>query len=281
MLVQIPVTTEVIDKNADLKLTSKVDDQKIIIEMDTRKRDYRTHLNLPRGVKIGWINERTFEVQELSAFAWPIIYRVTTADGYYDHQGQRTYFTPEVAGLSSHKQVSHVVVRLGVFLCVIAGLGYRSASYLMKVLFQVEVSRSALARWVKEVADSLPSRSEMVKLLNEQQPITQGHFDEIFPLGTSACVLVLKDEHGRLVATEEVPKRDEEHVKPFLERMQKLGLKITTFYIDHYQVYVNAITAVYPQAEIQYDYFHIIQNWTQRLESLPTQRSETLPPSAG
>jgi len=130
----------------------------------------------------------------------------------------------------------------------------------MKVLFQVEVSRSALARWVKEVADSLPSRDEMVKLLNAQQPITQGHFDEIFPLGTSRCVLVLKDEHGRLIATEEIPKRDAEHVKPFLERVQRLGLKITTFYIDHCQAYLNAITAVYPQAEIQYDYFHIIQN---------------------
>ena len=37
-------------------------------------------------------------------------------------------------------------------------------------------------------------------------------------------MLVLKDEHGRLLAAEEVKKRDEENVKPFLERFKKLVL---------------------------------------------------------
>jgi transposase len=70
----------------------------------------------------------------------------------------------------------------------------------------------------------------------------------------------MKDEHGRLLAAAEVAKRDEEHVKPFLQRFQRLGLQFTSFYIDHCQAYFNAIGAVYPQAEIQYDYFHILQN---------------------
>jgi hypothetical protein len=100
----------------------------------------------------------------------------------------------------------------------------------------------------------------MVKLLQQQKPITQGHFDELFPLGTAACVLVLRDEHGRLVAAQAVKQRDEEHTKPFLERLKRLGLDIKIFYIDHWQAYFNAIGAVYPQAEIQYDYFHILQN---------------------
>jgi hypothetical protein len=151
-------------------------------------------------------------------------------------------------------------LRLGVFLCVIAGLGTRQSAWLMGILFQVTISKSALDRWVDEVADALPSADEMVKLLHQAQPITQGHFDEIFPLGTEACLLVLKDEHGRLVAAQEVEQRDEEHVKPFLQRLQRLGLELATFYIDHCQAYVNAIHAVYPQAHIQFDYFHILQN---------------------
>jgi hypothetical protein len=96
--------------------------------------------------------------------------------------------------------------------------------------------------------------------MHQKQPITAGHFDEIFPLGSAACVLVLKDEHGRIVATAEVPNRDEEHVTPFLQRFQRLGLKLATFDIDHCQAYVNAIGAVYPEAQIQFDYFHILQN---------------------
>jgi Transposase len=261
MFVQMPVTTEVIEKNADLQPKGKFEEQRLIIELDLRRRDYHKLFQLKRNVKINWYNERTFEVQELSAFAWPLVYRVTTADGYYlSAPGQRVNFTPQVQGLCTKRKVSDVVLRLAVFLCIIAGLGLRKASWLMSVLFQLTVSNSALERWVEEVADNLPSEDEMVKLLHQQKPITQGHFDELFPLGTEACVLVLKDEHGRLLAAEEVDKRDEEHVKPFLQRFQRLGLQFTTFYIDHCQAYFKAIGAVYPQAAIQYDYFHILQN---------------------
>jgi hypothetical protein len=54
-------------------------------------------------------------------------------------------------------------------------------------------------------------------------------------------VIVLKDEHGRIVAMEELEKRDEAHVKPFLARLKRLGLTIKTFYIDHCQAYMNAV----------------------------------------
>jgi Transposase len=276
MIIQLPVTTGAIEKNADLRPSGKAEDNKIIIEFDTRKRDYHKMFKLKRGVKIHWINERAFEAQELSGFAWPIIYRITTADGYYvNGQGQRVYFTPELAALSTQRKVSDVVLRLGVFLCIIAGLGSRQASWLMRVLFRVTVSKSAIDRWVDEVADSLPSEDEMVKLLHRQRPITQGHFDEIFPLGTQSCLVVLKDEHGRIVAAQEVTKRDEEHVKPFLERLKRLGLDLKAFYIDHWQAYANAIKAVYPQADIQLDYFHILQNiWRKVWDEFRTHRRD-------
>ncbi|MCW5967171.1 MAG: transposase [Blastocatellales bacterium] len=261
MIIQVPITTEVIEKNSDLQPSGKVEDNRIIIEMDTRQRDYHKQYNLKRKVKILWAKERTFDVQELSGFSWPIVYRVTTAEGYYSNGcGERVYFTPEVPGLSTRRKVSDVVLRLGIFLYVIVGIGSRKASWLMEVLFQVTVSKSALDRWVDEVADALPSSEEMVKLLHQQRPITQGHLDELFPLGGDACVLALKDEHGRIIVAQEVEKRDEEHVKPFLEGLKRLGLDLKAFYIDHWQAYFNAIRAVYPEAEIQYDYFHILQN---------------------
>ena len=75
------------------------------------------------------------------------------------------------------------------------------------------------------------------------------------------CVRVAKDEHGRIVVTQEVAKRDETSVKPLLERLKTLGLKIETFYIDGYKLYYNAIVSVFGKAvQIQYDYFHLIQN---------------------
>lgn len=261
MFIQLPVTTEVLEQNADLKPRGKAENNQLVIEFDLRQRDYHKLFQLKRKVKIQWHNTRTFEVQELSGFSWPIVYRLTTADGsYLNEQGERVYFTPRIAGLSTRRKVSDVLLRLGVFLCVVAGLGTRQTSWLLKVLFQVEVSKSALDRWIDEVADSLPSADEMIKLLHKDKPITQAHFDEIFPLGGKDCLLVLKDEHGRLVAAQQVEKRDQEHVVPFLERLHRLGLNLSVFYIDHCQAYVNAIAAVYPQADIQFDYFHILQN---------------------
>ena len=85
--------------------------------------------------------------------------------GYYkNEQGERVSFTPEISGLSSYRKVSDVTCRLAVCLYVIAGLGTRQVSKWMKLLFQVDVSKSSIDRWVREVADSLPSEDEIIIL---------------------------------------------------------------------------------------------------------------------
>ena len=113
MIIQLPVTTEVLEKIDDLNPRGRVENKQILIEFDTRKRDYRQELGLSRKTKISWCNERTFDVQELSSFPWPILYRITTADGYYKNEsGDRVYFTPEITGLSTYCKVSEVTCRL-------------------------------------------------------------------------------------------------------------------------------------------------------------------------
>ena len=88
-------------------------------------------------------------MQELSGFPWPLVYRITTATGYYTNEsGQRVYFTPEVRGLSTLRKVSDVVVRLGVFLCIIAGLGARQASWLLRVCFYRQGSNVGVSKGV-------------------------------------------------------------------------------------------------------------------------------------
>src|SRR4029450_13145618 len=85
MIIQVPVTTEVLDKNEDLCPSGKAEENKILIEFDTRKRDYHKMFKLKGNVKIQWINQRTFDVQELSGLAWQIRYLVTTADAHYSN----------------------------------------------------------------------------------------------------------------------------------------------------------------------------------------------------
>jgi transposase-like protein len=132
----------------------------------------------------------------------------------------------------------------------------------------VRVSKSSIDRWIDEVAERLPSAAALVEELNRRQPITAGHFDGFFPRGAKGkCVLVLQDEHGRIIATDEIDAEKEEQVKPLLLRLKRLGLPLKTFYIDHRQALRKAIHAVYPQARIQYDYFHILQNIWKKLWS--------------
>jgi hypothetical protein len=264
--VRVPVSTEVIEANPDCQISGAYENGVLMITIDTRDQNHHQRLGVGTRTQLHWGKEHCFEAQELSALAWPIRYRVLTREGYYlDETGNRVHFTTQATGIDSRRQVSAVLMRAAVLLIVIAGVGYRRAAWLLQQLFHVETSKSALQRWVKEIAQQLPSANEIIQLLNQKQPITEAHFDEIFPRGTDQCVLVLKDEHGRIVAAQTVDKRDEESVRPFLQRMKDLGLRLQAFYIDGCRAYYNAIRAVFGQAvQIQYDYFHILQNaWRQ------------------
>jgi Transposase len=262
LYVTVPVSTEVIEANPDCQISGAYENGGLMITIDTRHQNHHQRWGLGTKTELHWGREHCLEAQELSGVAWPIRYRVLSREGYYvNKQGQRVHFTTWAKGIDSRRRVSEVVMRAAVLVVVIAGVGYRRAAWLLQQLFQVEISKSALQRWVEEIAAQLPSAEEIIRQLNEKLPITEAHFDEIFPRGTAQCVLVLKDEHGRLLATQAVDKRDEESVKPFLQRMKDLGLSLQAFYIDGCQAYYNAIRAIFGQAvKIQYDYFHIIQN---------------------
>jgi hypothetical protein len=260
---KVPISTAVIEDNASCVRGAAYREKTAVIFLDARGQNHRKILGISKRTKLHWSKDtRQYEAQELSSFPWPIRYEVTTADAWYlDREGNRVHYSPPLLGLDPHALVSDAVKRSAVILIVIGAIGYRRASWILQELFRVTISKSALARWVKDVASELPSPEEMVRLLEEDKPITEGHFDEIFPKGKAGGpVLVLKDEHGRIVITEQVESRDEEHVKAFLGKVKAMGLKIRTFYIDTCQAYRNAIPAVFPDALIQLDLFHIIQN---------------------
>lgn len=262
LFMKLPVSTEVIESNPDCAFSGDFKDGVIRVTVDTREQNVHQRLGLGTKTRLHWGRDNSYEVQELSAMLWPIRYQVLVREGYYlDKDGERVHFTTEAKGLDARRGVSQVLLRAAVLLVVIAGVGVRKAAWLLGQLFHVELSKSTLQRWIGEVADSLPSADEMVRRLNEDKPITEMHLDEYRPLGSNRWVLVFKDEHGRLIGMEEVQKREEDTVKPFLRRFKTLGLGLKRFYIDGYKAYFNSIRAVFGQdVPIQYDYFHIIQN---------------------
>lgn len=70
----------------------------------------------------------------------------------------------------------------------------------------------------------------------------------------------MRDEHGRLLFSIRLKKRDSWHIQAILRWFRMLGLQIKIFYVDFWLAYPPAIKAIYPNAEIQYDFFHVIQN---------------------
>jgi hypothetical protein len=216
---------------------------------------------LTTKTQLQWGKEHGVEVQELSALAWPIRYRVLTREGYSRQDGQRVHFTTAARGLDARQGVAAVLRRAAVLLVVVAGVGCRRAGWLWEQLFHVQTAKSALHRWVEEIAATLPNAAAMLQTLHQQRPITEAHCDELFPRGSDLCVLVLKDEHGRILATQEVDKRDEQTVVPFLQHIKGLGIELKAFYIDGCKAYDKAIRTVFgPAVALQYDYFPILQH---------------------
>ena len=281
---QVPISTAVIEHNPSCVVRAEFENNCAVIYLDLRRQDHQKILGMGSRPKLHWSKEtRTFEAQELSAFPWPIRYHVTTADAWYhDGESDRVHYSPSLLGLDSYAKVSDAVKRAGVLLVVIGAIGYRRVTWLLKELFQVDTTKSSLARWVKDVAAQLPSKEEIVARLNEERPITEAHFDEIFPKGRAGpgCVLVIKDEHSRIITSERIEQRDEEHVKAFLERFQALGLRIRTFYIDTCATYRKVIPQVFKEARIQLDYFHIIQNVWRHLWKFFVSRRKAIASSA-
>src|SRR5262249_50842624 len=81
--------------------------------------------------------------------------------------------------------------------------------------------------------------------------------------------------HGRILITQAVEKRDEEHVKPFLERIKALGLDLQTCDTDHWQADAQAIQAIFPSAQLRLDYFHILQTvWREGMDEFRRHRRD-------
>lgn len=106
--------------------------------------------------------------------------------------------------------ITTVTLRAAVMLSVLACVGMRSVAWVLRELFHVETTKSSLSRWLMEAASQLPEGLVDGSPSEREKPKAEARLDEIFPRGWGrGCVPVVKDERGRVVATEEVEDREE------------------------------------------------------------------------
>jgi Transposase len=271
--VQMQFTSAVTERYQDAFVGSSIENGATIIQFDLRQHDF--HDVLGTQATICWRKDSYHvDVHELSTFHNPILYRFIVAQGcYVDDQNQRRYFTPAIQGVSTSQHVSHSVIRLACYLAVVCGVSLRHLALLFSVLFLIPITKSSIKRWIDDIGVHLPPPEEMLRHLLARAPATECHIDGYYPLGTDHCVMVVKDEHDRILITHEAASENGDEARQFLQRCKDLGLNVTAAFSDYSQSFTEAIKAVFPHARFQADHFHTVKNiWGHLKKSLLSYR---------
>jgi transposase len=258
--VQMQFESAVTEMYQDAFVGSSIENGATIITFDLRQRDLPHELGAPST--LFWRKEAYHvDVHELSTFHNPIKYRFILTQGYYlDGQNQRIYFTPEIKGVSTAQHMSHSTIRLACYLAVVCGVSLRHIALLFSALFLIPTTKSSIKRWIDDIGSHLPTPEDMLRHLLALTPVTECHIDGYYPLGTDNCVMVVKDEHARILMTHEAASENGDDARQFLQRLKDHGLKVTAAFSDYSQSFTEAITAVYPHARFQADHCHTVKN---------------------
>ena len=258
--VQMQFESAVTEMYQDAFVGSSIENGATIIKFDLRHRDLHHELGAPSTLY--WRKEAYHvDIHELSTFHNPIKYRFILTQGYYlDGQHQRMSFTPEIKGVSTAQHMSHSTIRLACYLAVVCGVSLRHIALLFAALFLIPITKSSIKRWMDDIGSNLPTPEEMLRHLLALTPVTECHIDGYYPLGTDNCVMVVKDEHARILMTHEAASENGDDARQFLHRVKDHGLKVTAAFSDYSQSFTEAIKSVYPHARFQADHFHTVKN---------------------
>jgi Transposase len=258
--VQMQFESAVTEMYQDAFVGSSIENGATIITFDLRQRDF--HHELETASTLSWRKDAYHvDIHELSTFHNPIKYRFIVAQGYsLDAQNQRKYFTPAIQGVSTAQHMSHSIIRLACYLAVVCGVSLRHIAVIFSALFLIPITKSSIKRWIDDIGANLPSKEEMLQQLLASTPATECHIDGYYPRGTDHCVMVVQDEHDRILMTHEVDSENGADARQFLQTLKDCGLKVTAAFADYSQSFTEAIKAVYPQARFQADHFHTVKN---------------------
>jgi len=117
-----------------------------------------------------------------------------------------------------------------------------------------------MKRWIDDIGANVPTPEQMLQQLLALTPATECHIDGDYPLGTDHCVMVVKDEHDRILMTHEAGSENGADARKFLQKLKDRGLNVTTAFADDSPRVPEAIKAGYPQARLQADHFHTVKN---------------------
>jgi transposase len=131
---------------------------------------------------------------------------------------------------------------------------------LFAALFLMPLTTSASKRGRDDIGAHVPTQEERLRPWLAIMPATECHRDGYYPRGTDHGVMVVQDEHARLLRTQEAASENGDEAKQLLQHLKDLGLQVTAACSDSSQSCTESLKAVYPQARLQADHFHTVKH---------------------
>ncbi len=216
--VQRQFASAVTEISQDAFVGSAIANGTTIILFDLRKHDFQAELGTK--AKRCWRKDLYHvAMHALATFHNPIQYRFIVAQGYdLNDQNRRMSCTPDIQGVSTSQHLSDSVIRLSCDLAVVCGVSLRHMALLFSSLFLMPIPKSSIKRWIDDIGAHVPPPEEMLRPLLAITPATACPIDGSYPLGTDHCVMVVKDEHDRILITHEAASENGEDARPFLKQ---------------------------------------------------------------
>jgi len=267
IIIKTQFESAVTEANKDIFVRSYIENFTTIIEFDTRKRNYKKFFEVKSKIKWDKV-VYPVDIKEISTHHNPIVYRfIITQGNYCNTEGQRVFFTPDIAEVSTAQHVSKSVIRLSCYLAVICGVSLRNIATLFTFIFLIPITKSSIKRWIDDIGDNLPSDEVILQKLMEIKQPTECHIDGYYPLGTDVCVMVIKDQYDRILITYEAESENKEDAISFLTKIKAVGINIISAFSDYSKTYIESIRQVYPDARFQADHFHTVKNMWKHLKN--------------
>jgi len=211
-IIQIPFTNEVIANNRVIGVTQT--DETLWIDIEPRRESLyeQRDTSMPVPVEVYVTDELI--VQELGLPNQRVRYRVHVKRVRYVNDAEEIKtFTLPIQGVNLRLGFSEAVIEKALYFLIDHNESLEETVVLLRDLYGVQTSTSALDRLKRREADSLPGHGELIQMLHAAKPITQLHLDEYKAKGARGWELILRDEHDRLLVTLYLRNRSERKLR--------------------------------------------------------------------
>ncbi len=180
-------------------------------------------------------------------------------------QCKRASFPLPIKGISKYRKATDRLIKEAIASNILDNIPAEKIKRRFARSFNITGSRPTLDRWKHKEANKL----NFEDLIEKLEPSKVLCLDDLDPERSTRKHLIISDRiKGYILYLDALLDQSEEEVVKYLTTLKGLGInEITCFIVDMWKSFPPAISKVYPEAKIQYDYFHIWEAVNRHLDN--------------